>query len=496
MDTKNCVVRTARAAPYRGVREVSNMDERDGWSRRDFLRGAGGALVLGGGVGSLLEACGQSGGPAQQSSKVSVPGPKDATGTLKVWGFSGTDPLNVTAKSRYDAFRARFPNVSIELTPGGIDRQKFLSAAAAGSPPDLLYVARPDITSYATRGALLDLGPYVAAAKLDTSQYRKTALTEVTVGGKLYGVPEFTNVIVAYLNNRALREAGLTASDVDLSDWEKMADLNKRLTKAAGGQLQRAGYDPKLPEFTPLWAAANGGGILSADGKRAVMDGKQTVEAVKYGVSLRQAMGGQQAYQAFSQAWDTFGAKNQIAMDQVGVILFEQFFMTSLGKLTPDADFTLLPFLNHRNGKQHVTFMSGNGWAIPKGAANPGVAFAMAQFLTEPDTWVLSAKANVATFVAPKVYAGTYTGNKVADERIFKEVYQPSGRRSFDDGVKVVLDVQDHAVTLPPSIAGKEVTDAMTDGVNAALLGRQDADAAMKAANQRAQQALSPAAGG
>lgn len=468
-------------------------------SRRDFLVRTGGALgaaSLAGGLGTLLDACGQSGAPSGQQASVSVPGPADARGGLKVWGFSGTDPLNVTAKSRYDAFRAKFPNVSVELTPGGVDRQKFLSAAAAGSPPDLLYVGRPDITSYATRGALLDLGPYVSAARLDTGQYRKTALAEVTVGGRLYGIPEFTNVVVAYVNNRALREAGLTASDIDLSDWERMADVNRKLTKAAGGQLQRAGYDPKLPEFTPLWAAADGGAILSPDGKRAVMDSKQTVEAVRYGVGLRQAMGGQQSYLAFSQAWDTFGARNQIVMDQVGVILFEQFFMTSLGKVTPDADFTVLPFVGHRSGRQHVTFMSGNGWAVPKGASNPGVAMAMARFLTEPDTWVLSARANVATFTPPRVYAGTYTGNKVADERIFKEVYQPSGRRSFDDGVKVVLDVQDHAVTLPPSPAGKEVTDAMTDGVNAALLGRQDVDGAMKAANQRAQQALSPAAGG
>jgi multiple sugar transport system substrate-binding protein len=474
------------------------MDRLGPWSRRQFVRRTGGLLgtvALAGGAGTLLAACGEAGGPARQRN-VSVPGPSDATGTIKVWGFNGTDPLNVTAKSRYDAFHARFPNVTLEFTPGGVDRQKFLSAAAAGSPPDLLYVPRADVTSYATRGALLALDDYVSAARLDMGQYRKPAVSEVTVGGKLYAIPEFTNVIVAYVNNRALRDAGLTLSDVDLSDWEKMADLNRKLTRSSGAGLQRAGYDPRLPEFTPLWAAANGGAILSQDGRRAVMDSRQTVEAVKYGVGLRQAVGGQQAYQAFAQAWDTFGARNQIVTDQIGIVLYEQFFMTSLGKVTPDADFTVLPFSPHRNGKQQVTYMTGNGWAIPKGASNAGVAMAFARFMTDPDTWVLSARANVATFAPPRVYAGTYTANSVADQRILKEVYQPSGRKSFDDGVRTVLGVQDHAVILPPSIAGKEVTDAMTDGVNAALLGRQDVEAALKSANQRAQQALHPAAGG
>lgn len=473
------------------------MNEPGFLSRRELLRRAGalGAVTFAASIGTVLEACGETGGQARQP-KVSVPEPAEATGTIKVWGFNGTDPLNVTAKSRYDAFKARFPNVTVEFNPGGVDRQKFLSAAAAGSPPDLLYVLRSDITSYATRGALLPLDDYVAAARLDMGQYRKTAVGEVTVGGRLYAIPEFTNVIVAYLNNRALREAGVSPSDVDLSDWERMADLGKKLTRSAGGQLQRVGYDPKLPEFTPLWAAANGGAILSANGKKAVMDSAKTVEAVRYGVGLRQAVGGQQAYQAFAQAWDTFGARNQIASDQVGVILFEQFFMSSLGKVTPDADFTVVPFTMRHNGRQQVTYMGGNGWAIPKGAANPGVAMAFAKFLTDPDTWVLSAKANVATFAPPRVYAGTYTANSVADARIMKEVYRPSGRRSFDDGVKVVLGVQDHAVALPPSTAGNEVTDAMKDGVNAALLGRQDTAAALHAANQRAQQALNPAAGG
>jgi multiple sugar transport system substrate-binding protein len=99
------------------------------------------------------------------------------------------------------------------------------------------------------------------------SQFRKTAVTEVTVGGKLYGVPEFANVVVAYVNNRALREAGVTLSEIDFSDWERMANVNRKLTKASG-QLQRVGYDPRLPEFTPLWAAANGGAILTRDGTK------------------------------------------------------------------------------------------------------------------------------------------------------------------------------------------------------------------------------------
>src|SRR5712664_3793901 len=135
-------------------------------SRRDFLRQTGGVLgvAAGGRLLALLEACGQSPRTPPRRPSVSVPSPPDARGTLKVWGFNGTDPLNVTAKSRFDAFKSSFPNVSVELTPGAVDPQRFISAAATGSPPDLLYVGRPEITSYATRSALQVLDPYVEGA--------------------------------------------------------------------------------------------------------------------------------------------------------------------------------------------------------------------------------------------------------------------------------------------------------------------------------------------
>jgi multiple sugar transport system substrate-binding protein len=126
------------------------------------------------------------------------------------------------------------------------------------------------------------------------------------------------------------------------------------------------------------------------------------------------------------------------------------------------------------------------------GCKEPGLAMAMARFMTDPDTWTLSARANAGAFAPPGVYAGTYTGNRIADRRIMTEVYKPTGKKSFDEAVRVILEVADHAVTLPPSNAGKQVMEAMTRGVNAALLGPQDPESAMKSAAREAQLALGP----
>jgi multiple sugar transport system substrate-binding protein len=47
------------------------------------------------------------------------------------------------------------------------------------------------------------------------SQYRPAAVKQVTVDGKVYGIPEFYSVRVLMINNKAVKEAGLSPSDVD-----------------------------------------------------------------------------------------------------------------------------------------------------------------------------------------------------------------------------------------------------------------------------------------
>lgn len=428
-------------------------------------------------------ACGGGTSPGG-SQKVAIPD-KNASGTLQIWGF-GDD--NVTAKSRLDAFKAAYPSVKIELTPGSLDPQKFLSAVAAGAPPDLVNLNRAKLSTYANRNALTPLDDYFSAAKLDTNQFRSAAMKPLQVNGKTYGVPEFNNVIVAYVNNKALKDAGAQLSDVDFSNWQKLSDLNRKLSKMGpDGKPQRVGVDPKLPEFTPLWVYGNNGRIISDDGKKAMLDSKQTVDAVSYAAGLRDAYGGQQAYDGYSQSWDIFGKANPLAADQLGVTLFEQWWLATIGKVSPDADFSIVPFKG-RNGKE-LTYADGNSWAVPRGSKNAGLATAFMKFMTDPDTWVLAAKANVAGLKGG-VFTGIYTANTKADKRIFAEVYKASGKASFDDAVKVFQRIQDEAVTLPPSAAGNEVVQDYTDAVRNVLLKRQPADAAMRSGNQKIQAAL------
>ena len=95
---------------------------------------------------------------------------------------------------------------------------------ASGAPPDLVYVDREIIGTYAARGAILPLDECVSAAQIDMGQYRPAAVQQVTVDGKVYGIPEFYSGRVMMISNTALKDAGLSLADVDTTSANKVAD--------------------------------------------------------------------------------------------------------------------------------------------------------------------------------------------------------------------------------------------------------------------------------
>ena len=414
------------------------------------------------------------------------------SGTLSTFGFSLPDEI---ATTRVDTFKKAYPQVQVKVTEGGFDEQQFLSAVASGAPPDLVYVDREIIGTYAARGAIQPLDDCVSQAQIDMGQYRPAAVQQVTVDGKVYGIPEFYSVRVMMINNQAVKEAGLSPSDVDTTDWSKLTGLAQKLTVTKGGKLQRIGFDPKIPEFLPMWVKANGGALLSDDGKTAQLNDPKVVEALTTTAGIVQASGGWNKLKSLRDSFDFFGAKNQFAKDQLGAFPMEDWYLNVLAEASPDVDISVTPFKDRQGNP--MTFATGSAWAIPKGAKNPTAACRFAKTMTEASTWVAAAKARSAARAKKNLpFTGLYSGNKVADEQVFGQVYKPSGNAKFDDAVQTVLSVQDVAFATPPSPAGAEFQKAWQDAVNRVLAGQMEPAAAMERAQREAQAALDKAAGG
>jgi multiple sugar transport system substrate-binding protein len=438
----------------------------------------------------VVVGCGGVGGGGDE--KPQTGGSGSVSGTLTTFGFSLPDEI---ATTRVDTFKKAYPQVQVKITEGGFDEQQFLSAVASGAPPDLIYLDRETIGTYAARQAIQPLDDCVSKASIDLSQYRPAAVQQVTVDGKVYGIPEFYSVRVMIINNKAVKEAGLSPAAVDTSDWSKLAAMAGKLTATKGGRLQRIGFDPKIPEFLPLWVKANGGAMLSDDGKKAQLNDPKVVEALTTTAGIVKADGGWNKLKGLRDSFDFFGAKNQFAKDQLGAFPMEDWYLNVLAEASPDVDISVTPFKDRQGNP--LTFVTGSAWAIPKGAKNPDAACRFAKTMTEASTWVAAAKARAAARAKKKLpFTGLYSGNKVADEQVFGQVYKPSGDAKFDDAVQTVLGVQDVAFATPPSPAGAEFQKAWQDAVNRVLTGQMEPAAALERAQREAQAALDRAAGG
>ncbi|MER7796571.1 ABC transporter substrate-binding protein [Microbacterium sp. NPDC096154] len=442
---------------------------------------AGGALTLG------LTSCAVGTGGADDAD-AAYDASAELEGTLEVMGFGGVDEV---ATTRMDLAKAELGDgVDVNVVEGELDLQQFLSAAATGDPPDLIYANRDQIGSLAARGAIIPLERCIEGEGIDTDMYVDSALEQVTLDDQVYGIPEFNVVQVTMANADLLEQAGLTLSDVDGSDWEAMTAANEALMKSDGGKLSVIGVDSKLPEFFPLWAEANDVELLSEDGRTAHLDDPGAVEALEWAVGIYDAQGGFGDVKAYRDSADFFGEGNQFATGVLGAMPMEQWYINVLNDVSPDAPMAFTT-VKDREGDA-IAYASGSAWAIPAGAANPEAACRWARTMTAVDTWEAAAQARLdLRNEEGKPFTGLLTGNEDADELIQGMV--TSGGEPWDTAIEAMYEANDNTFALPASPADAEFETAMQDAVNSVLSGEAEPADALAQAQQTAQKALDDA---
>ena len=451
-----------------------------------------GSLVV---VGLFLSGC-ASGIQPRDDSKVDYSTGAHLSGTLDVMGFGLGDDV---AKTRdRDARKALGGDVRVAMAQGALDTQTFLSAVAAGDPPDLVYASRDDVGSLATQGALLPLDRCLRGSDTDTSQFRETALAQVSHGGHVYGVPEFNQLQVAMASTDLLDRAGLTMSDVNGSDWAAMSAANAAMTRTTGKRLDVLGVDSKLPDFFWLWTLANGSSPISADGRTAQLDDPAVVEALQYAVSLTKPAGGFGRVKAVRDAADLFGEANPFASGALGAEPMDNWYVNVLEDVSPDVHLQFDAFRDRKGDP--IAFAGGSAWAVPVNARDPQLACRYAVTMTSVDAWLDAAEARIREGDASdKQFTGLLTANRVADariERLALDQAADQGRASDDQwvqAVRAIYTANDHAVSAPANPAAAEFAKAWQDGVNSVLNGQATPEAAMHRAQRVAQQALDDA---
>ena len=435
-----------------------------------------------------LGACAQGTG-GSTNKDASYDSSAEVSGELSVMGF-GTDDEVATARLAH-AEEVLGEEVSVDLVKGDLDIQQFLAAVAAGDAPSLVYADRTQIGTFASRKAIVPLTECIEGEGIDIDAYRDPAVEEVTFGGDVYAIPEFNVVPIVQANAELLDGAGLGIEAVNGSSWEAVAQANQALAVTEGGKISRIGYDSKMPEMLPMWVAANGGAMVSEDGRTATLDSPEVVEALEFAVGIYDAQGGFDGVKAFRDSADFFGEGNQFATDTLGAMPMEHWYVNVLNEATPDVPMAFDAFRDKQG--QPLSWASGSSWAIPAGSPNPEAACRFAKAMTETEAWIKAAEERIALREEEGgMFTGLLTGNEEADAQI-REMVTPSGSPVWDQAVEATYLANDHTFALPAMPAGNEFESAWQDAVNRVLNGQQEPAEAMAEAQEEAQAALDDA---
>jgi multiple sugar transport system substrate-binding protein len=282
------------------------------------------------------------------------------------------------------------------------------------------------------------------------------------------------------------RDSGVTANAINTRNWAALRRASRRMMRSEGGRLTRIGFDPKIPEFFPMWVKwfGNRFSIISANG-RPNLNSRQAIAALTFTNQLIRDHGGWNRFKAFRDTFDFFGRQNPLVRDQIGAWPMESFIYNVFANNSPTTEFTGKYFVNRRGGP--ITMFAGNGWAIPRGARDQDLACRWMKAMTSVDAWVTVARnRRDARWRVGQEFTGLYSANTRADTRIFEDVWQPMGRRVFDDAVRLLYRAPRFAFALPPSPASAEINQEMIDAVNRVLEGRQTPRASLNQAQRQA----------
>jgi multiple sugar transport system substrate-binding protein len=205
----------------------------------------------------MLAACG---------AKPATEGPVEITFTM--WG--APEELAVW-QAVVDDFHKASPNITVKVDVSDWESYwtKLNTLVAGGTPPDVFAMDAPLFLDWQSRGALLNLQPYIDANAGFLDGFYPQTLTAYKTADGYYGLPRDFQTIVLFYNKDMFDAAGV---DYPTADWtyDDLLAAAKALTLDTDndGKVDQYGFWSDTWDMELLWSEAiwaYGGEIISDD---------------------------------------------------------------------------------------------------------------------------------------------------------------------------------------------------------------------------------------
>jgi multiple sugar transport system substrate-binding protein len=348
------------------------------WQAGGFRRPSGALVALGLMATLALTACGSGGGGGNGNTGSNVKGPKNAlincpsstnttaasaeSGniTLTVSGWTSTPAEDALVQQGLNGFMQQHPNIKVTWSPIPQNYQtKMRANVAAGAVPDV------------PAGKLLNLSPYMARDNVQPSDFYSSLMQPFDCAdGTVFGIPKDWNSLGLFYNKTMVQNAGLG----DPSTWT-WTDLQNAAQKLTAGKVHGLALPADASRFG-AFLFANGGQMLSSDGKQAAFNTAAGVAAAQFYTGFELNHTGVMPSDIGAD-WDgTAFGKQQVAMTFEGgwMIPFMQ-------QSYPNVQYGIAPLPKSPTGNND-NLVYTNAWSASAQTQHPEAAWELIKYMT------------------------------------------------------------------------------------------------------------------
>ncbi len=303
--------------------------------------------------------------------------------TITFWDDAASAQRTPIFKTLITRFEKQNPDIHVEYlgVPNASIQQKYDTAIAGGSTPDVGGVTTSLLADVADQGALAPLDSLLAASPL-AGRFQGSFLDTIKAtgpDGKLYEIPAAANTDVVWYRKDWFQTAGLSVP----TSWEQLVQDAKALTDPAHnryGWSIRGGAGSIFQMLVEMYGQSGIGSFFDASGKSTI-DDPANVAALR---TLTALYGKQTPAANVNDSYTQLVAEFQggeLAMLHHNLGDYAQ-LMKSLG---PDkVGAFLLPAAP--DGTHAVVPNPIDGFAVFKGSAHQDAAWKFVQFLTSHES--------------------------------------------------------------------------------------------------------------
>jgi multiple sugar transport system substrate-binding protein len=181
-------------------------------------------------VGTILAGC--KSGSASTSSTASNDDSQKVTLNMMWWGSQTRDDEYIAMIKLY---MQQHPNVTVQYEYTGFSTyfDKLATMAAAKALPDVWQNSVADILSYAQKGQLVDLSPYIKNKTIDCSDWDKVSVNLGVIDGKNYGLTVGNAAYCMIYNPDILAKAGVKTPTLNWT-WDDYIAAIKQIKDKTG----------------------------------------------------------------------------------------------------------------------------------------------------------------------------------------------------------------------------------------------------------------------